>query len=237
MNFLSRGLASSFLVHAAVVVVFAGLGLTATAPAPLVIDFTLQQGGQQQAAPKDVQENKLEQRTPQRHVVSRKIRTPVPEQPQHPEPVAEALSGNTEQAVPVATAPVKEQVDKSSGSTAHASVDASLGDTGKQEVASSRGVGAGSGEGYARANYSYIRDMVQKMLEYPAIARRKGWQGKVIISFIVCADGYVRDVSVTEGSGIELLDRNAVQAVMKAIPFPRPPAEARLIIPVAYVLN
>ncbi len=232
MNFLSRGLASSFVLHAALLAVFTGLSLTATVPAPLVIDFTLQQGGEQQTALKDVQERKAEQRAPQRHVAPRKIEAPVPEQPRQPEPVAEALSGNTEQAAPVAAEPVKKQANETSASSAHARADVT-----REEVASSRGAGAGSGDGYARANYSYIRDMVQKMLDYPAIARRKGWQGKVIISFIICADGYVRDVSVKEGSGIELLDRNAVQAVMKALPFPRPPAEARLIIPIAYVLN
>lgn len=90
---------------------------------------------------------------------------------------------------------------------------------------------------YLKEHFAYIRKIVQQKLGYPVIARRRGWEGKVIISFIVCRDGYVRDVTIKEGSGFELLDKNAIVAVQEASPFPRPPVEAQLIIPINYSLN
>jgi len=83
----------------------------------------------------------------------------------------------------------------------------------------------------------YIRNIVQKKLSYPRIARQMGWQGKVIIAFIVSIDGNAKNIEIRESSGIELLDRNAVTAVHDASPFPKPPIEAKLIIPISYTLD
>ena len=69
------------------------------------------------------------------------------------------------------------------------------------------------------------------------MARKRGLEGKVVVSFIVCADGETQDITITESSGFELLDRSAVEAVRKASPFPKPPVKAALIIPVVYKLN
>lgn len=90
---------------------------------------------------------------------------------------------------------------------------------------------------YLKANFSYIRDMVNKKLIYPLMARQKGWEGKVKISFIIARDGFVRDIMITESSGIEILDKNAINAVKNASPFPRPPAAAQIIIPIKYKLR
>jgi protein TonB len=69
------------------------------------------------------------------------------------------------------------------------------------------------------------------------MARRMGWEGKVVVAFLVLSDGSVRDVRVVRGSGHPALDRGAVEAVRKAAPFPRPPAEAEIITPVVYRLD
>lgn len=90
---------------------------------------------------------------------------------------------------------------------------------------------------YVKLNFSYIRDIIQKNIAYPHIARKKGLEGKVVVSFIVCADGEAQDITITESSGFEILDRSAVEAVRKASPFPKPPVKAALIIPVVYKLN
>jgi TonB family protein len=91
--------------------------------------------------------------------------------------------------------------------------------------------------GYIREHFTYIRDIIMRNLSYPQVARKMGWTGKVKISFIVCSDGHAKDIKIAEGSGIEMLDKNAVEAVKKASPFPRPPLEAHLIIPIVYKLN
>jgi protein TonB len=64
-----------------------------------------------------------------------------------------------------------------------------------------------------------------------------GWEGKVVVAFLVLSDGSVRNVRVVQGSGHPALDRGAVEAVRKAAPFPSPPAEAEIITPVVYRLE
>ena len=96
--------------------------------------------------------------------------------------------------------------------------------------------GAG-GAGYIKANFSYIRDMIIRRIIYPERAREMGWQGKVKVSFVIASDGFVKDIRILESSGIEILDRNAVETVRRASPFPRPPVAAQLIIPISYRLH
>lgn len=90
---------------------------------------------------------------------------------------------------------------------------------------------------YVKVNFTYIRDIIQKNIAYPHMARKRGLEGKVVVSFTVCADGEAQDITITESSGFEILDRSAVEAVRKASPFPKPPVKAALIIPVVYKLN
>jgi protein TonB len=64
-----------------------------------------------------------------------------------------------------------------------------------------------------------------------------GWEGTVVVSFRLLADGSVRNVRIAESSGYPALDRGAVDAVRNASPFPRPPAEAEIVTPVVYRLQ
>ncbi len=90
---------------------------------------------------------------------------------------------------------------------------------------------------YLRQHFSYIRDCIMAKLGYPDMARRMGWSGQVRVGFVIQEDGCVRNVRVISSSGFELLDRNAVETVRKASPFPRPPAETDIVMPIAYQLN
>jgi protein TonB len=90
---------------------------------------------------------------------------------------------------------------------------------------------------YLERHYAYIRDAIQQGISYPPMARKMGWEGKVVVAFLVLADGSVRDVRIVRGSGHPALDRGAFEAVRKAAPFPRPPAEAEIITPVVYRLE
>ena len=69
------------------------------------------------------------------------------------------------------------------------------------------------------------------------MARKLGVEGSVVLAFIVLPDGGVKDVRVTISSGSSILDSNAVTTVRKTAPFPRPPVEAEIIIPVVYRLK
>lgn len=111
-------------------------------------------------------------------------------------------------------------------------------------VSTSASYGAGSGNtndekktGYLRANFSYIKDMIEKRITYPDSARRMGWKGKVKVSFIISSSGHVRDIRVIQSSGYGILDNNVIEAVKDASPFPKPPVEAQIIIPILYRLN
>ncbi len=90
---------------------------------------------------------------------------------------------------------------------------------------------------YIKESFTYIRDSVQKKMEYPKMARKMGWEGKVVLAFTILSDGNAKDVTVKESCGIDILNNSAVEAVKKASPFPKPPAEARIILPVVFKLN
>ncbi len=90
---------------------------------------------------------------------------------------------------------------------------------------------------YLKENFSYINDMIHKKAVYPRMARKMGWEGRVKVSFSILSNGSVSDVKIAQSSGIELLDKSAVEAVRSAAPFPKPPAEAELLVPIVYTLQ
>ncbi|MBP2673175.1 MAG: TonB family protein [Deltaproteobacteria bacterium] len=93
------------------------------------------------------------------------------------------------------------------------------------------------GNGDPGEGYGYLREAIQRGIAYPVMARKMGWEGRVVVEFQILPDGTVRDVRVARGSGFAVLDRNAVEAVRSAAPFPRPPAGAKVLTPVVYKLN
>ncbi len=105
-----------------------------------------------------------------------------------------------------------------------------------------KGTVTGTGENagvhnYLKAHFAYITDIINQHIAYPLFARKMGWAGKGKISFIITATGDVRDIRVIESTGREILDRNAREAVKNSSPFPRPPVEAKIIVPVLYRLR
>lgn len=90
---------------------------------------------------------------------------------------------------------------------------------------------------YLKEHFEYIKDRIYKNLVYPARAKKMGWSGKVMISFIICEDGRVKDLKIVKSSGFEVLDLNVVDTVKDSQPFPRPPVRAELLLPVSYVIQ
>ena len=90
---------------------------------------------------------------------------------------------------------------------------------------------------YLKEHFAYIRDLILKNLVYPQAARNMGWSGKVVVTFVVSINGGVDKIKVLAGSGYEVLDRNAVETVRKAAPFPRPPISVELVLPIGYNLE
>jgi protein TonB len=90
---------------------------------------------------------------------------------------------------------------------------------------------------YARRNYTYIQRRIRDRLVYPAPARRAGIQGVTEIAFTIHEDGRVSTVTIQKSSGHTVLDEAAIETVLAAAPFPRPPAPARLAIPISFRLR
>ncbi|MEN6432270.1 MAG: energy transducer TonB [Smithella sp.] len=90
---------------------------------------------------------------------------------------------------------------------------------------------------YLNENFAYIRDKILRNVSYPDTARRMGWQGKVLLSFIITANGLVREFKIIKSSGFAMLDKSAVESVKDTAPFPKPPVEAQLVIPIVYRLE
>ena len=115
------------------------------------------------------------------------------------------------------------------------------GELGRGAAGAARGEGAGnSGEavrGYLSEHFAYIREIIQKNITYPPRARRMGWQGNVIVSFIIRPNGTVADIKIAESSGFEVLDTNVVKTIKCVAPFPKPPVEAEVRMPITYRLG
>jgi periplasmic protein TonB len=81
-----------------------------------------------------------------------------------------------------------------------------------------------------------------KYKQYPRIATIRGWQGIVKIELHVDANGTVTSATVIESSKYEILDKQALESVHKAIPLPPPPGALRgreftIVVPFSYTLN
>ncbi len=75
-------------------------------------------------------------------------------------------------------------------------------------------------------------------LTYPPIARRMGWEGTVVVSFVLTPEGKVEESKVEKSSGFELLDRNALKVVMLASKdFPKPKRRVVVEVPIVYRLE
>ncbi len=112
---------------------------------------------------------------------------------------------------------------------------------GPSNASSSRGNADGckeaAGAKYLNENFAYIRDKILGNVSYPHAAKKMSWQGKVVLSFIITAKGTVGELKVIKSSGFPILDKNAMETVRNTAPFPKPPVEAQLVIPIVYRLE
>jgi len=62
---------------------------------------------------------------------------------------------------------------------------------------------------------SRIRTHLNQYFVYPLLARREGWQGRVLLGFSVEANGMIRNIHVAVGSGYAILDSSAMSALSR----------------------
>ena len=61
-----------------------------------------------------------------------------------------------------------------------------------------------------------VMELITQQLTYPAIARRKGWQGVVKLELHIESDGLISALHVDETSGYAVLDRAAMESLQLA---------------------
>jgi protein TonB len=98
----------------------------------------------------------------------------------------------------------------------------------------------GNAEPYTEANFNANYGTNPKP-KYPALARRRGWQGKLLLRVKVTAEGLSEAVTVHHSSGHDALDESAVAAVEKwqFIPARRgnTAVACSVIVPIIFTLN
>ncbi len=61
-----------------------------------------------------------------------------------------------------------------------------------------------------------VMEFITGQLNYPAIARRKGWQGVVKLQLLIESDGHISDLHIEQTSGYALLDKAALSSLQLA---------------------
>jgi protein TonB len=95
----------------------------------------------------------------------------------------------------------------------------------------------------ARSAYgSALAREFAKHRKYPQVARMRGWQGTVKVSLQIDAEGNGSNPAISESSGKQMLDDQALETVKKAMPLPLPPEILRgkafsIIVPVVFRLE
>jgi periplasmic protein TonB len=251
VNYLQRSFQISFAMHALAVLLLIFMGdRFISSEKILVVDFTLEdttgadnagnrasvktQTQERNAQRKELKKMDVETAGPLAEVVPRAM----PQVTLHSqESMTAEIQMPAAQSETTATSATGEQDSTGKGLTRVSGAPGAAGDMNPASVrVSDNSADAGRIE-YLKANFSYIKDLINRHITYPKTARQMGWQGKVKISFFISSDGHAKAIKIVESSGIGSLDLNAVEAVKSASPFPEPPVEAKIIIPVFYQLH
>lgn len=260
MNRQRKSLCLSLLIHGLLLSsLYAVSSSSAWQSAPLVIDFDVSSGAGPAGAPEPVPAGPARPARPAARsnpAPRPRAVTPLPPAPVAPQaPPRTALEQNGPAAI---VAPQKREavaaarVEGPTSATVPAGPSLSSdrgggGASGGGSVSGGSGSGTGGGGGgatadqlrnrYLKEHFTYIRDLIQKSISYPARARKFGWAGKVVVTFIVHESGRVSNERVIASSGYELLDNNVIGTIREVSPFPKPPVKAELRIPIVYSLE
>ncbi len=61
--------------------------------------------------------------------------------------------------------------------------------------------------------FSDISTAIQNSIQYPRMAKRMGWSGKVVIAIVIDSHGDLLETHIEVSSGFDLLDANALEAI------------------------
>jgi len=83
---------------------------------------------------------------------------------------------------------------------------------------------------------------ISKHKKYPKIAAMRNWQGEAVVELELDGNGKLKSKKILQSSGHEVLDKQALEMVEKALPFPAPPEALRgssftITVPVPFKLE
>lgn len=89
---------------------------------------------------------------------------------------------------------------------------------------------------------SMVKLKIENQKRYPEEARHRQIEGRVMVKFVITAEGDIKALEIMKKSRSLLLDEAAIKAVKDAAPFPRPPkkyfkGEIALVITVVFDLT
>ena len=214
----AQGLQLSLLIHALVILGVLGLSLLAgTGRRPVVIDFDLEKSIPAPPPPvQKPQEAPLQKAAgvPTPKVLPPAI-PPVPREEPRLQPTAETpkaletsptwIHSTSDLTVPADNPGVpnvpggfgKTEGKGGSSGTALGSGRGGGGDGGPAEAQS----GEKAKSRYLAEHFAFIRDKILQHVVYPPLARRLGWQGKVVLAFIINPNGTIKEPQIAQEIG------------------------------------
>ncbi|MGB9715346.1 MAG: energy transducer TonB [Thermodesulfovibrionales bacterium] len=82
---------------------------------------------------------------------------------------------------------------------------------------------------------SAIRTAIENAKTYPLLARKRGMEGTVIVSFKIDRKGLPYDIKILKSSGYKILDEEVQRMLRKASPFPE--LDGEIAIPITFRLK
>jgi protein TonB len=87
-----------------------------------------------------------------------------------------------------------------------------------------------------------VNTRLNQFKHYPAQARQRHQEGRVVVAFTLDTDGHVVSSNIVKSSGSNILDRETLDLISRAQPYPVPPNGAGgqdlfLQVPIAYGLR
>jgi protein TonB len=77
--------------------------------------------------------------------------------------------------------------------------------------------------------------LLEKAKNYPVLARKRGMEGIVLVSFTIDKKGLPQDIRIMKSSGYQILDEEVRKMLKKASPFPEFKGEIK--IPITFKLT
>ena len=101
---------------------------------------------------------------------------------------------------------------------------------------------SGLGMGVVARYAGFLKGSLEESMHYPRAARLAGQQGSVVVRFVIDRNGAVLSIVLEKPSGHAILDREAVEMIERAEPFPTMPGEMsgevlELRVPIAYKID